>query len=139
MVEANEEKKVSEPQESANTPGQDEAKDDPNNLLEEVCNKIENSSQLYNGRLEAYRRLKEDLSKKLINICDTITKFQKEEQPKFKRMPVFLQDAQFYCDLTKPFMEELEKDIARHVSEFENFKTEKEAMLKLLLENFDVE
>jgi hypothetical protein len=41
-------------------------------------------------------------------------------------MPVFLQDAQFYCNLTKPFLVELEKEIARHVSEVEELKAAKE-------------
>jgi hypothetical protein len=41
-------------------------------------------------------------------------------------MPVFLQDGQFYCDLTKPFLVELEKEVARHVSELEAFKAAKE-------------
>jgi hypothetical protein len=52
--------------------------------------KFENSVKPHNNRLEAYRRLKEQISKKVIEICDIFTKFQAEEQPKLKKMPVFL-------------------------------------------------
>jgi hypothetical protein len=52
--------------------------------------KFENSVKPHNNRLEAYRRLKEQISKKVIEICDVFTKFQEEEQPKLKKMPVFL-------------------------------------------------
>jgi hypothetical protein len=47
-------------------------------------------------------------------------------------MPVFMQDAQFYCDLTKPFFVELDKDIARHSIKMEAYKQAKEMKLKKL-------
>jgi hypothetical protein len=48
-------------------------------------------------------------------------------------MPVFLQDAKFYCDLTKPFLVELDNDIARHAIKMETYKQENEERLKKLM------
>ena len=43
---------------------------------------------------------------------------------------MFLQDAQFYCDLTKPIFVELDKDIDRHAGRMEAYKQVKEVQLK---------
>ena len=48
-------------------------------------------------------------------------------------MPVFIQDAQFYCDLTKPFFTELDKDVARHTVQMESYIKTKHAQLKNLV------
>ena len=40
-------------------------------------------------------------------------------------MPVFKKDAQFYCNLTKPFLVELDKEIARHTAENRGLETSK--------------
>jgi hypothetical protein len=101
--------------------------------------KFENSVKPHNNRLEAYRRLKEQISKKVIEICDIFTKFQAEEQPKLKKMPVFLKDAQSYCDFTKPFLIEIEKEIVRHLAVIEVKKQAKEAEVRKILTMFDAD
>ena len=53
-------------------------------------------------------------------------------------MPVFTKDAQFYCNLTKPFLVELDNEIARHTAEIEAQKQAKEAQLKKLLAMLDL-
>ena len=88
-------------------------------MIEEVDRKFEHFIKPFGNRLLAYRGLKENLSKKLVDICDIITRFQADEQPKILNMPVFFQDAQFYCNLTKPFLVELDKEIAHHTAEVE--------------------
>ena len=59
-------------------------------------------------RLEAMMELKTVISKKLHEITDIFTTFQVNHQPDIKTQPVFNQGAQFYCDLTKPFLVEME-------------------------------
>ena len=66
------------------------------------------------------------------------TKFQ-AEQPNLKNIPVFLKGAEFYCDMTKPFLEELDKEIERTKKTIEELHQVKEAKIKELLEIFDIE
>ena len=66
------------------------------------------------------------------------TKFQ-AEQPNLKNIPVFLKGDEFYCDMTKPFLEELDKEIERTKNTIEELHQVKEAKIKELLELFDIE
>ena len=64
-------------------------------------------------------------------------KLQADEQQKIKNLPVFAKDAQFYNDLTKLFLDELDKDIRRTEEEINALLRVKDAKLKNLLDIFD--
>jgi hypothetical protein len=44
-------------------------------VIDGADKKFENFIKPFNSRLEAYQKLKAELSKKLVDICDTITRF----------------------------------------------------------------
>ena len=53
-------------------------------------------------------------------------------------MPVFLNGAKSYCDMTEPLLEELDKEIERTKKIIQEIDQDKELMLKRLLKHFDL-
>ena len=62
-------------------------------LVDAIEAKYEHSIKLSEERHDAFNNLKQEVSKKLVELCDLFTNFQAKQQPKLKNLPVFLEGA----------------------------------------------
>ena len=106
-------------------------------MVDTFLAKFEHGLKLSEQRHGALKNLKQEVSKKLVELSNVFTNFEAVQQPKLKNLPVFLQSARVYCDLVKPFLIELDKDIQHTVNAIESAQQAKEAKLKSLLEFLD--
>ena len=99
-------------------------------------------------RIVELKNFKEHVSKKIMDLYlvldqlkEMFKKFAAEEQVKFPKVPVFLQGAEFYCNLFKfdgnEISAQLEKEIKRTRVEKDKMLKLKEEKVNQLLEYFE--
>ncbi len=76
--------------------------------------------------MEAYRKFKEEVSVFSLKYA----KFESEQQPKLKGLPVFYRGLKFYNELNVQIIQELDNEINRTEKEIEGFKAVREIQLK---------
>ena len=80
-------------------------------------------------RVEAYRKFKEEISVFSLKYA----KFESEQQPKLKVLPVFSKGLKFYNELNLQIIQEIESEIKRTEKELDGVKAFREFQLKQMM------
>ena len=124
MVEANEEIKAwGQPQDNP-TPDADDAVSGMIAALEKNYNE-----EMITERLEALRKFKEEVSVFSLRYA----KFESEQQPKLKGLPVFEKGLKFYNEQNLRIIQELDNEIKRSEKEKAGVKAFREIQLKKIM------
>ncbi len=77
-------------------------------------------------RLEALRKFKEEVREELSVLSLKYAKFESEQQPKLKTVPVFLRGLKFYDELNVQHIQEIDNEIKRTEKEIDACKAFRE-------------
>ena len=89
---------------------------------------------LIKERVEALRKFKEEVSVHSLNYA----KFESDQQPKLKNVPVFARGLKFYNELNVKLISELESEIKRTEREIDGIQSLKEAKIKQIISLFEM-
>ncbi len=124
MVEANEEIKAwGQPQDKPTSDADEQV-----SIIIETLEKNYNEDMI-TERVEAYRKFKEEISVFSLKYA----KFESEQQPKLKVLPVFSKGLKFYNELNLQIIQEIESEIKRTEKELDGVKAFREFQLKQMM------
>ena len=124
MVEANEEIKAQGQPQDKPTPHADELA----LIITEALEKNYNEDMV-TERVEALRKFQEEISVFSLKYA----KFESEQQPKLKNLPVFSKGLLFYNELNLQIIQEIENEIKRTAKELDGVKAFREFQLKQMM------
>ena len=124
MVEANEEIKQGVQPQDKPTPDADEQV----KMIFEALEKNYNEDKI-TERVEALRKFRDEVSVFSLRYA----KFESEQQPKLKGLPVFDKGLKFYNEHNEQIMQELDKEIKRTEKEIAGVKAFRELQLKQMM------